>query len=238
MKDIIEKLIASEEPSIRYKVLTNVLDKDKKSKEIRKLQEEIRSSPRVIKMLEKRIDDKLTDHPYSKWHGAHWVLSILADIGYPQNDDSLIPLRKQVYEWLFSEKHVQNIKLINNRARIHASMEGNAIYYLLALGLADDRTEELVNRLLKFQWADGGWNCDRRAKAYISSFHESITPLRGLIYHAQMTGNSASKQAAERCSEIFLKRRLFKRLNDGKVIKPDSSNYIIPAIGIMISFLV
>jgi hypothetical protein len=220
MNRIIDLLLASKESSIRYKVLVNVLDHDKKSREILKLQEEIKNSPRVKAMLMKRIGDKLTEHPYCKWHGAHWVLSILADIGYPEGDKDLIPLREQVYKWLFSEKHIENILLIKDRARIHASMEGNAIYYLHALGLADDRTEELAKRLLKFQWADGGWNCDRHPNAAISSYHESITPMRGLAIHAKMTNSKKVKEAVKQCSEIFLKRRLFKKLKDGNIIKP------------------
>jgi hypothetical protein len=220
MDDIKDKLLSSDEPSVRYKVLVNILGKNKNSKEIKSLRNEIKNSTRVKTMLMKKLDGKLTNHPYSKWHGAHWVLSILADIGYPEKDESLIPLREQVYEWLFSEKHLQDINAIKDRYRIHASMEGNAIYYLLTLGLADDRTDELVKRLLKCQWDDGGWNCDRKEKTAISSFHESITPLRGLIQHAKLAGSKQSQEAAIRCSDIFLKRRLFKKLKDGKVIRP------------------
>lgn len=221
MTQIIGKLLVSHEPSIRYKVLVNVLGKDQDSKEIKLLQEEIKNSPRIKSMLERRVEDNLTTHPYSKWHGAHWVLSILADIGYPQGDGSLIPLRKQVYEWLFSKKHEDSIKTIKGRVRRCGSQEGNALYYLTALGLADVKTDELANRLIKWQWEDGGWNCDKKPKAINSSYNESLIPFRGFALHAKVTGSKESKEAANHCSELFLKRRLFKTLNDGKIIKPD-----------------
>ena len=75
---------------------------------------------------------------------------------------------------------------INGRVRRCASQEGNCYYYSLALGLADDRTEELAARLIKWQWEDGGWNCDKRPEASISSFNETLIPLRGLVLYANI----------------------------------------------------
>jgi hypothetical protein len=219
---IIDRLLHSDEPSVRFKVLVHVQGKELGSNEVRTLQYEIRSSPRVKLLLSQRgTDGRIPFHAYKKWHGAHWVLTVLADIGYPPGEDSLIPLREQVYEWLFSEQHEKHIRVMNGRTRRCASQEGNAVYYLLTLGLADDRTEELVRRLIKWQWPDGGWNCDKNPKAAKSSFWESLIPLRALSLHARLTGNRQSRQAAKRASETFLKRRLYRRLRDGKVMTED-----------------
>jgi len=220
MHDIMDKLLNSDEPSVRFKVLVNVLGKASESVEIVKLQERITSSPRVRLLLSERGEDgKIPFGPYSKWYGAHWVLASLADIAYPSGDESLLPLREQVYEWLFSSRHEKRIKSIEGRVRRCASQEGNALYYLLALGLADARTEDLAERLMRWQWPDGGWNCDKRPEAINSSFMESLIPLRALALHAKVTGNTASKTTAERAAEIFLKRRLYKRQRDGRIIR-------------------
>ena len=178
MNSIIDNLLNSDEPSVRFKVLVNVLGRELESVEIKNLQEEIKSSPRVrLLLLERDQDGKIPFHPYAKWYGAHWVLASLADIGYPPGDESLIPLREQVYKWLLSSHHEKNIKTIEGRVRRCASQEGNALYYLLSLGLADSRTDELAKRLMKWQWSDGGWNCDKNPKAVNSSFMESLIPL-------------------------------------------------------------
>ncbi|MGB2768457.1 MAG: hypothetical protein WBC88_01875 [Candidatus Zixiibacteriota bacterium] len=221
-RDIISRLLNSNEPSVRFKVLVNVLDRNVESPGIRRLQEAVKSSRRVKSILSERgKDGKIPCHAYKKWCGAHWVLAALADIGYPPGDKSVIPLREQVYEWLFSKQHQKHIRVVDGRVRRCASQEGNAVYYLLTLGLADDRTEKLAEGLVKWQWPDGGWNCDKNPKAEKSSFWESLIPLRALALHGRLTGNMRSLQAAKRASEIFLKRRLCKRLRDGKVMQDD-----------------
>jgi hypothetical protein len=220
--NIVDRLINSEEPSLRFKVSVSLLGRDPESAQMRKLRKEIRSSPRVKLLLSERgKDGRIPFHAYKKWHGAHWVLSVLADIGYPPGDQSLIGLRQQVYEWLLSEKHEKSIRTVNGRTRRCASQEGNAVYYLLTLGLADDRTDELVRRLIRWQWPDGGWNCDKNPEAAKSSFWESHLPLRALALYARLTGDRQSQQAAEHAYQVFLKRRLYKRLKDGKPMNDD-----------------
>ncbi|MQY58824.1 MAG: hypothetical protein GH144_04340 [Clostridia bacterium] len=222
MRSIIDKLARSDEPSVRFKVLVNVLGKELESVEIIRLQQEIKSSPRVRSLLSERgKDGRIPFHPYAKWYGAHWILAGLADIGYPPGDESLIPLREQVYQWLLSKKHEKRIKSIEGRVRRCASQEGNALYSLLSLGLADARIEELAERLMKWQWTDGGWNCDKNPKAINSSFMESLIPLRGLALYGRLTGDEESKKAAGRAAQIFLKRKLFKRQRNGEIISDD-----------------
>ncbi|MCP4582140.1 MAG: hypothetical protein GY839_11030 [candidate division Zixibacteria bacterium] len=101
---IITRLLNSEDPSIRFKVLVNVLGEKQNSDPISKLQKQIKNSVRVTKLLSERgRDGKLPHHPYQKWCGAHWVMSCLSDLGYPAGDKYLEPLREQVYDWLLSD---------------------------------------------------------------------------------------------------------------------------------------
>jgi hypothetical protein len=215
---IVDRLLSSDEPSVRFRVLVYVLDEDPESPQIAALRQEIRSSPRVVRLLSARDGEgRIPGSPYRKWLGAHWVLASLADLGYPPGDASLVPLREQVYGWLLGRTHHMRIRTIAGRVRRCASQEGNALYSLLALGLADDRKEELARRLRGWQWPDGGWNCDKNPEALHSSFMESLIPLRGLALHARLTGSAESRQAAERAAEIFLKRSLYKRQSDAAI---------------------
>ncbi len=219
---VMNQLRSSEEPSIRYSVAVSLDHENPNSSEMRELQEEIRNSPRVQSLLSN------VKGVYNKWQGAHWVLSLLAELNYPSGDDSLLPLCDQVYNWLFSPKFINSIKTINGKVRRCASQEGNAIYYSHKLGLADERTEKLVDRLLEFQWRDGGWNCDKNPTAHCSSYHESLIPFRSLIWHINVAGKQLSKDrrnsienAIENAKEVFLKRELFLSTSTGRIIHPN-----------------
>ena len=228
---MLTQLLNSPEPIIRYKALVNLQGVDPASSAAQQVQAQIPSSPIVQALLSDRdAQGRIPFHPYQKWQGAHWMLTCLADTGYPPGDASLLPLRDQVMDWLFSAKHMADTARQtgqNRQVRLHASMEANAILACLRLGLGDEHVPALVERLLWAQWDDGGWNCDRKKNADTSSFHESLTPLRALAGYAAATNDTRARQAAERAAEVFLCRRLYRRRSDGQVIRAAflQSNY-------------
>ena len=241
---VISRLLESHDPCIRYKTLVNVMGEDPDSKTAKKLAQEVRISDRVRRMLSLRGEDgRIPGNPYAKYTGAHWVLTVLADMAYPPGDATLLPLRDQVYEkWLdpahCTERIVEleaaryksrpGVPVIQGRPRRCASQEGNALWSTLTLGIADARADTLAANLLRWQWPDGGWNCDRKTEAVNSSFMESLAPLRALSLYGRISHNAKSAAAAERATEIFLKRRLFKRLADGSVIKEEFTKLHYP----------
>ncbi len=188
------------------------------------LREAIRRSDMARSLLSHRGDDGMIDtHPYRKWQSPHWTLYSLAQIDYPPGDRSLRPMRDQVYEWLLEPAHLKFRRSLlipgqEDRFRRCASQEGNAIWYSVRLGFEDARTQELVRRLVRWQWPDGGWNCDKRPQARSSSVIESMIPMRALALAAGRYGDAAAKRAAERTAEYFLSRSLFRRLHGGAPI--------------------
>ncbi len=185
-------------------------------------------------LSERDSEGRIPRHPYDKWRGAHWVLSVLADIGYPAEDEGLIPLREQVLDWLMRADPMSSRKRMNP-PRACCSIQGNAVWYLLRLGLADERVDELVRQMLSWQWPDGGWNCDVDGTGRTSSFMETLIPLRALALYAgprdqglspmategrPSRANHAVEEAVERAAEVFLSRRMFRRRSDGSVIHP------------------
>jgi len=233
----IDALLASTEPSIRYKVRVGVLGESESSRSIRSLRREIRASPRVAALLSGRASDGRLLRGrgvYQKWQGAHWVMAALADLGYPPGDRELVPIRDQLLDaWLdrdfFDEFECASkakaysrpgVPVMRGRHRRCASQQGNALYAVMTLGLADERTEGLVERLLHWQWPDGGWNCDKDPGADSSSFMETLTPLRGLAAFARHSTDGAKVRAAiERAASVFLERQLFRRRSTGAVIR-------------------
>ena len=217
---LIDQLLQSDEPSIRLQIRLGVQDADEA--EANGMRQQVRSSARVLTLLSERGPDGLIDaHPYrAKWYGAHWVLVALAELGYPSGDSALIPLREQILGWLFSSDYLKSLGRVRRLPRLHGSIEGNALWAMLKLGLADERADQLAERLCRAQWPDGGWNCDRRASGRSSSFTESLIPLRALSLHASIRSDRNSAEAAGAAAEFFLRHRLYVRLRDGSVIHP------------------
>jgi hypothetical protein len=217
---LLDRLLTSDEPSIRL-WLRRGLDGATEA-QVTDVREQVRTSPRVATLLSERQPDGTIDgHPYRKWSGAHWVLVTLAELGHPAADEALIRLREQTLDWLFSDDYLTTLDKVHGLPRLHASIEGNALWAMLSLGLADDRADALAARLRGRQWPDGGWNCDRKASGRTSSFNESLIPLRALHLHAQARSDTNSAAAVSEAAEFFLRRRLYQRLTDGSVIKPD-----------------
>jgi hypothetical protein len=112
--------------------------------------------------------------------------------------------------------------VIKGLERRHASMEGNALAVSCRLGLAKDRRVGfLVDVLLRAQWPDGGWNCDKNPKAHRSSFHESLAPIWGLVEFHRATKDPDALAAARRTVDLLLSHRLFRSQRTGNVINPD-----------------
>lgn len=232
---IITELLKSTEPAVRYKTRVFILEEPRDSKKIRILQNKIKTSQRVLQLLKnRRKNGKIepVNHVYKKWSGAHWILATLADIGYPKNDKNLrsaidqlmdtwlnpvytnmIPCKTPIPAWKDTA-----VPVIRGRARRCASQQSNALFAALSLGFIDQRTDRLAELLMDWQWPDGGWNCDRRPEAYHSSFWESLIPLRALSLYAKIKQSTKAKRAAKKASELFLRKRLYKKESNGEIM--------------------
>lgn len=238
-RQVVDRLLKSGDPSIRYRARVHILKENPHSPAIVSLQEEIRRSERAQRLLSgKAAGGELepANNPYHKWFGAHWVLVHLAEIGYPAGDRTLLPLRDQVYKcWLAPNMQrlveckdasqvyrIDGVPVLQGRAQRCASQQANALFSTLKLGIADEQVETLVTLLLRWQWPDGGWNCDKKPDAHVSSFTESHIPLRALALYRQKAKQDATlTRAFERVAEVFLSRHLFKKLGDGQIMHPE-----------------
>jgi hypothetical protein len=231
---IVKQLLASRNPSIVYKTRVNLLCESPGSPQVRALRAAIGSSENARRLLSHRLEDgTIYTNPYRKFQGPLWTLASLALIDYPEGDASLYPMRDQVYGWLLADEHLHFPRSVlypgqEERFRRCAGQEAFAVWFTLKLGIADECTDLLVQRLINWQWPDGGWNCDKRPQARISSYYETLLPLRALNYYGKLRNSKAALAAAERAAEVLLKRRLFKRLSDGTIIHPNFTTITYP----------
>jgi hypothetical protein len=87
----------------------------------------------------------------------------------------------------------------------------------------------LVERLLREQLPDGGWNCEVENGATVSSAGTTINVLEGLLEYERATGGSRGVGEARARGEAYvLERRLFRRRTTGEVIDPSWLRFSFP----------
>ncbi len=76
----------------------------------------------------------------------------------------------------------------------------------------------IVDRLLKEQMEDGGWNCEQENGSTRGSFDTSINVLEGLLEYERAAGGDAKVAASRvRGQEYLLERGLLRRLTTAEV---------------------
>ncbi len=220
-----DSLCVHADPVVAFRARRLLACESEQSPAVRRLRRAIGESRMARRLLMGLRMERF--NPYRKWQGPHWTLYSLAEIGFPAGDEALLPLRQRVLDWMFAPAFLKAPSTViypdqPERPRRCASMEGNTIWSQLVLGIVDEkRVPLLVDRLIAYQWPDGGWNCDKRRDARSSSVQETLLPLRGLAHWARVTGDERAASAAKRAAEFLLARRLLWRRRDGALIAPD-----------------
>src|SRR5262245_50713697 len=91
---------------------------------------------------------------------------------------------------------------------------------VLAIGAYfGEPSDRLVERLLREQLSDGGWNCSAPPSRR-SSFHSTICVLEGLLEYESAKGRRPDVTGArQRGQEYLLERRLFRSRSTGQIIQ-------------------
>ena len=112
MNDVLVQL--KNEPALAWMVAVGVLGHIPGSPQAEQAAQVVRASPLVSALLAGR---DTTGQTYRKWTGAHWLLSIFADLGCPPGDESLRPLMEQTLDCWLGESHKKYIQSIAGRTR-------------------------------------------------------------------------------------------------------------------------
>lgn len=86
----------------------------------------------------------------------------------------------------------------------------------------------IIDRLLREQLPDGGWNCEAPHHSTRSSFNTTICVLEALLEYEQAGGVSREvTMARHRGQEYLLERRLFRRHSTGERIARDRKGHAV-----------
>jgi hypothetical protein len=211
-------LLRSREPAIRGMTRRDLLG-EARPNDLR----HVLDGPLVRGLLaDQKPDGGFGGRPYDKWTGAHWRLVSLVELEIPAGESRAMRALDTVLDWLAKPRRLARRPTTASGLPLSdGSIEGNALAVACRLGAArDERVERLVAALLRWQWPDGGWNCDPRATGRRSSFHESLIPMWGLWEYSRATGDRRAREAAKRAAELFLEHRIFRALGSGEPIHP------------------
>ena len=205
---------------MRYFALTDLLGETEKSGEVRAAKKLIPRGARLRALLSgQRADGGFGVDWYKKWAGATWRLVSAVELGVPPDSATARRAANHVLSRLPLGR--VNAVQIRGRFRVHASVIGNPLGVCARLGMAhDSRVRRIAHSLVRWQWPDGGWNCDSSDDAQHSSFYESLATLWGLNEYLRVTGDGAVRTAVDRGTELFLKHRLFRSCHGDEVIDP------------------
>jgi hypothetical protein len=213
-------LLRSQDPSVRYLALTDLLGVSEKSREARAARDKIPQGARLRALLSgQRADGGFGVGWYKKWAGATWRLVSAIELGVaPEN-----AVARRAANHVLSHLPLARAEphQIRGRFRLHASVLGNPLGVCARLGMSDDpRVKRVAHSLTRWQWPDGGWNCDSAEDARHSSFYESLATLWGLNEYLRASNDAAVRPSVDRAAELFLKHRLFRSCHGGAVMDP------------------
>jgi len=173
-------------------------------------------SPHVRDAIVTALSKDYGVQAYSKWGGAFWRLLSLADLGVPPGHGGAVRAAEQTLAWVASPNRLATIhkRRIAGRVRRCGSQEGRALQACLDVGLrGDPRLDVLAESLVDTQWADGGWNCDRKPHVTHSSFNETWGPILGLARYG-------AHDAAARGAEFLLEHQVAYSHRTGELAHP------------------
>jgi hypothetical protein len=220
-----EWLLGSDEPGVRFLARRDILGEPADDDAA-----ELVAGPMVCALLADQLPDGgFGVDPYRKWTGAHWRLVALAELAVPLTDPRVQAAADHVLDWLTHDGPIAAVPLqwswhgtpgsttSDGLPLVHAAVHGNALGACCRLGLGDDpRARALAEALIRWQWPDGGWNCDQKASGRRSSFDESLPTAWGLWEYARATGDASAQRAAARSAELFLEHRLLYSRGTGR----------------------
>src|SRR5258707_6384270 len=177
--------------------LTEVLGEPPEHPEVVVAHEAFASGPIAHALL-----DGHNEHVYGKWRGPFSRLTALVELEVPAGEGAASAYLDAALAWLRDLEQHGYPPVVAGKARAHAVWHGHALAAAVMLNRTDEPVAvELAEHLIRWQWPDGGWNCDRRPDSSCSSVHESLGPLWGLAAYHRATGDPAAGQAVDRAAE-------------------------------------
>ena len=196
-----------EEPSLRYRVLTELEGRTPDDPAVEPIGREIGVKGWAEEILDRQFSDGHWSTPGAsarelyvpKYIVTNWQLIVLSDLGLPRGD----PRVARSLELLWDREGGPEGGLGGTTSEV--CFTGNALRYMVRLGdPKDPRLDRLIGWLLGAQKADGGWHCFDSPVGTLDGW-EALAAFAALP-RSQWT--SEIRRSVERGAEFYLEREL------------------------------
>jgi hypothetical protein len=234
-------LLETENPSVRYFTLSQILDKPQNESEVTAAKEAIMRVGVVPKILAKQNSGGFWEVPEkfytAKYKGTVWQLIILSELGVDQKDERI----QKAGEFILQNSQDResggfsawaSVKLGGGRhSGVLPCLTGNMVWSLIRLGFLDDeRVQRGIDWIVRYQRFDDGesyppkiWPYEKATNCFGKhSCHMGV--VKSLKALAEIPADKRTKDVAEtieKGAEYMLKHRIHKRSHDlAQVSKP------------------
>ncbi|MFA5365111.1 MAG: nitrogen fixation protein NifH [Candidatus Bathyarchaeia archaeon] len=247
--DPTEWLQETDNPSVHYFTLTDVLEKPENDPEVKEAKAEIMTHGVVPKILGKQNNEGYWETPQSfytaKYKGTVWQLIILAEIGADKKDERI----KKACEFILdnSQDYDSNGFSISHSSKVGGGrhnevipcLTGNMVWSLIKLGYLDDpRIEHAINWITKYQRFDDGleqppkgWPYDKATSCFGKhSCHMGVVKaLKALAAIPAYRRSGGVQSVIENGAEYLLIHNVHKRSHDlTRLSKPSWVHFGFP----------
>jgi len=227
-RSVIEWLLDSD-PSIRWQVMRDLTDASDEEVAAERARTATEGWGAQLLALQ-GVDGSWAGTAFNQgWDSTMHVLSLLRELGLdPASDEACraIGLVREHVRWMGWDwdGKWQGQDFVGNpffdgevEPCINGQVGASGAYFG-----QDTQSERIIDRLLREQLPDGGWNCEAENGSTRSSFNTTICVLEALLEYELAGGtNVAVTEARLRGEEYLLERRLFHRLSTGEALERD-----------------
>ena len=234
-KEVINWLLEEENPSVRYRTFTELLDRSQEEEEIIEVKNKIPNSKPVKTLLDKMYPEGywLQKNPrtnqiygegveYGAFGTTHYCLSYLAELGLDRDQPQVAKA---------AERYLCLQKRDGDFLRHFSCLLGYNIRTFVMLGYRDDvRVKKSMNLLLKTDRPDGGYLCDMHEGRYKTKSVKSC--VRGSVKVLLAFSHLPEYWKHSRCiklADYFLSRDgIFKTSNLNEHVNKDMERNSFP----------
>jgi hypothetical protein len=211
-RSVLDWLLETQQPSVRYFALVDLLDRRREDPEVRSARSSIGRVGWAAEQLRRQRPEGFWEphEPrnvrewvnflyFPKFHSTLWRALVLSDLGL----DATNPRIKKVAELVFRYKLRLGSPV--NFFYEEASVAGNTARMMVRFGYADDRrVQKLFDWMLEDQREDGGWHGDQGAPGSVDSWE----PLAAFAALRKEKRSAKMERAISRGAEFYLERKL------------------------------